>query len=549
MLCGANNYIMGTHALTRSLHLDEIVCSRMNIPALGSAWRLVLQTALDAVVVMDREGIVLDWNANASTIFGWTADEVRGRLMADYIVPPQYREAHAQGLRRYLETGEAKVLGRRIEIHGMRRSGEEFPVELSISPVTESSDHFIFVGFLRDISERRATELQREQSALKMEALYHAISFASESNSFEDALQVCLASVQKLTGWPLGHVFLPSETDPARLASFFWYSSRPLDFDKLRAATGAISFAPGEGLPGRVWETREPEWIADVNIHRDFPRARWPGGVEIQSALGFPIISSDEVIAVVEFFSETVVRPDLEVLETLRAIGQQIGRVFERRRAEQRLREHAAALETEIEERVRAEEHRELLLAEVNHRVKNMLAVVTGIAAQTARSSRTIESFVQSFLARLRALDGAHSLVMMQSWRTVSMSDLAEAILSPYLCNDQFVTRGGLVMLPPKAVVSVGMVLHELVTNAAKYGALSVSSGKVALEWSCDTRSPSWVHLHWEESGIGPVAAPTRTGFGTAMIRASIRHDLKGEVNITFGNDGLRYDFSFPLRP
>jgi PAS domain S-box-containing protein len=521
----------------------------MTRPRLPTAWRLVLETALDAVVIMDRDGMVVDWNDNATEVFGWTAGEVRGRLMASFIIPERFREAHAAGLQHFLATSEAKVLGRRIEIFGLRRSGEEFPVELSISPVSENGDQ-IFVGFLRDISERRNAERQREQHALKMEALYRAISFAAENNSFDEALKISLESVHKLTGWPLGHVFLPSADHPVRLLpSPVWYSTRPLDFGRLRAATAATSFAPGEGLPGRVWQTREPEWISDVNFHSGFPRARWEGGIEIRSALGFPIISSHEVIAVIEFFAETVEQPDSELLLTLRAIGQQLGRVFERRRAEQALRDHASALEAEIAERIRAEEHQKFLLAEVNHRVKNMLAVVTAIAAQTARNSVSIGSFSQSFLARLNALNGAHSLLTRYSWRAVSMADLAEAVLSPYSNPEQFEIGGEPLMLSPKAALSVGLVLHELVTNAAKYGALSVPAGRVALHWETGTRAEPWMHLRWEEWGVGPVAVPSRTGFGSAMIRASVQHDLKGNVNIRYGDDGVHYSVEFPLKP
>ena len=118
----------------------------MHTPERNTAWNLVLKTALDAVVIMDCEGNVVDWNDNATTVFGWTAEEVRGRLMAEFIIPARLRETHARGLARFLATGEAKVLGQRIEIWGLRRTGEEFPIELSISPVTESGG-LIFVGF------------------------------------------------------------------------------------------------------------------------------------------------------------------------------------------------------------------------------------------------------------------------------------------------------------------------------------------------------------------------------------------------------------------
>ena len=241
------------------------------------AWRLVLDTALDAVIVMNRDGNVVDWNHNAAAIFGWRRDEVLGRALADLIIPPRLREAHTRGLRRFLETGEAQVLGRRIEICGVNRTGAEFPIELSISPIAEDNGP-IFIGFLRDITARRNAEHTQEQHALKMEALYRTISYAAEDNSFEAALMVCLEAVHKLTGWPLGHVFVRSDTDPVRvLPSPVWFSVRPNDFAKFRAATEACSFALGEGLPGQVWQTRCPEWIGDVRCSTNFPRAHWPG--------------------------------------------------------------------------------------------------------------------------------------------------------------------------------------------------------------------------------------------------------------------------------
>jgi PAS domain S-box-containing protein len=124
------------------------------------ALRLVLETALDAVVVMRDDGTVADWNDQAVTVFGWTHEEAVGRGMADLIIPERYREAHKYGLKRYLSGGEATVLGRRIEVSGIRKNGEEFPIELSITPIR--GDSLLFVGFLRDMTERSA--LRQAQS-------------------------------------------------------------------------------------------------------------------------------------------------------------------------------------------------------------------------------------------------------------------------------------------------------------------------------------------------------------------------------------------------
>jgi two-component system, LuxR family, sensor kinase FixL len=132
-------------------------------PALAAtpdALRLVLETALDAVVVMKSDGVVADWNDRAAGVFGWSRDEAVGRTMADLIIPERYREAHRTGLQRYLETGMGSVLGTRIEVAGLKKNGTEFPVELSISPVRNGKS-VLFVGCLRDLTERNALRLAR----------------------------------------------------------------------------------------------------------------------------------------------------------------------------------------------------------------------------------------------------------------------------------------------------------------------------------------------------------------------------------------------------
>ena len=130
----------------------------------GDGLRLLLETALDAIVVMTSDGIVAEWNDRAANIFGWSRDEALGRAMADLIIPERYREAHKSGIRRYLETGKCEVLGRRAEVSGIKKNGDEFPLELSISPVLDEG-RIVFVGCLRDISDRNALRLARADLA------------------------------------------------------------------------------------------------------------------------------------------------------------------------------------------------------------------------------------------------------------------------------------------------------------------------------------------------------------------------------------------------
>src|SRR5207247_3196468 len=111
--------------------------------------RLIVDTALDAVVTIDAAGLVTGWNRRAEAIFGWSSEEAVGRLLADTVIPPEHREAHTRGIERFLATGEGPVLGKRIEITGLRRNGKEFPVELAISPV-KTGGVYSFSAFLRD---------------------------------------------------------------------------------------------------------------------------------------------------------------------------------------------------------------------------------------------------------------------------------------------------------------------------------------------------------------------------------------------------------------
>ena len=136
--------------------------------------RSIVEGALDAVVSMDESGRITGWNANAEALFGWPAGEAIGRELAEAIVPPARREAHRNGLRRYLETGQTAVIGRRIELTAIRRSGVEFPVELAIT-ADRSNGTVTFNAFIRDISARRDQELALRRSEERFRTLIENI--------------------------------------------------------------------------------------------------------------------------------------------------------------------------------------------------------------------------------------------------------------------------------------------------------------------------------------------------------------------------------------
>ena len=205
--------------------------------------------------------------------------------------------------------------------------------------------------------------------------------------------------------------------------------------------------------------------------------------------------------------------------------------------------------QTEIAERQKVEEHQKLLMGELNHRVKNTLAVVSGIASQTARNSRSMAAFNENFLARLNSLGRTHTLLTASNWQTTSLRALVEETLSPQARPDEGQLRisGPDIFLPPKPALAMSMILHELVTNAAKYGALTLPEGSILIEWRVSPSDTTMLDLVWRETGVPNVRTPRKFGFGTRMIRASIEHELGGVVKVTYGRDGIAYDFAFPL--
>lgn len=182
------------------------------------------------------------------------------------------------------------------------------------------------------------------------------------------------------------------------------------------------------------------------------------------------------------------------------------------------------------------------LVDELNHRVRNMLQVVSAVATHTLRRAASLEDFGAVFSGRIRALARAHELVSLGGWAEVSLVQLIEKELEPYAPGaDRLTMVGASVELRPKAALALGMVLHELATNAAKHGALSREGGKVTIAWSEELlRGEPCFVIRWSEAGgPRPDPVPTRQGFGSELIERQVHHDLGGTVEITFAETGL----------
>jgi PAS domain S-box-containing protein len=203
-------------------------------------------------------------------------------------------------------------------------------------------------------------------------------------------------------------------------------------------------------------------------------------------------------------------------------------------------------VELDITDRKRAEERQQLLIHELNHRVKNTLATVQSIAAQTFRAPQDVEEATRGFEARLIALARAHDVLTRENWESANLAEIVAQAVEPFAVAgvERFELSGPELRLRPKSALALAMALQELATNAAKYGALSNGRGRIEIRWEAEDGR---MRLRWAERGGPPVARPIRRGFGTRLIERTLAQDLDGEVALSFETEGLVCAVAAPL--
>jgi PAS domain S-box-containing protein len=484
----------------------------------------ILNTVLDAVVVMTSEGRVVGWNGTAEQVFGWSSAEATDQLLVDLIVPPQHRAAHQAGLSRLASGGEARVLNRLIEISALCRDGKEIPIELSIT-TAPSGLHTVFVGFIRDITQRRAAEARTAQQALEARLMFEIAQLAAESDSFEEALQKTLEAICEITGWPVGHAFvIPPGSPDALVSTNIWVESEPGLSGELRHATETIVFVPGDGLPGQILQSGAPLWLSDADTDEKFLRK----GNGFLGVFGFPLKHDGSIIAILEFFSKSALPPEQGLLLTVRALGEQVGRVFERKRTQ---------------------DHEKLLRHEQAHRIKNILAVVQGIAQQTFGKATSVDEAYGIFCGRLMAVAHAQDMLISQHVEGATLHEIIEGVVrGSGIADNRISAAGPDIRISPRNAMTISLGIHELCTNALKYGALSVDDGLVSVAWgTAVVAGARHFEFEWRESGGPPVIAPHRKGFGSRLLEHGLAGQLGGKIELTYAPSGVVCHFTAPL--
>ena len=572
----------------------------------------ILQASPDGICAIDAEGTVILVNHSMQTLFGYSSDEVTG-MNVKMLMPDDMTERHHRGLERVVLGREARLIDKgAAELQGRNKSGELFPIELSLSQIGSGNDA-IFVGIIRDITERQKAErelaekeaqlrlafdnmpagikfidkdlkilafnqqylevmgypddliheggssneelkfqakrgdlgpgnpdalvdkalakhggdktvfIERElakgrvaaitiqntadgqrvtvvnditerkkaeetikRRAMEASLLHRATQLAAESDAFDKSLQQCVDLVCELTGWPIGHVYLPAENGAPELRSAsIWRIADTKKHAKFKSVTEKSVFRKGEGLPGRIWQAGDPAWIPDVTVDPNFPRKDVCKQINIHAAFGFPIEVRDEVVAVLEFFSEEIVAIDERLMETMATVGIQVGQVLERKRTADELSDAKDAADE-------ANRAKSAFLANMSHELRTPMNAILGYAEMLAEDAE--EDGNDDQLADIKEIidSGEHLLSLVND--VLDISKVEAGRMDLYLETFDLPKMMGEVASTTKALVNknkntmevsiaedmgemhaditkVRQILFNLMSNAAKFTA------------------------------------------------------------------------------
>ncbi|MGK6320484.1 PAS domain S-box protein [Sphingomonas sp. DT-204] len=488
----------------------------------------IVTSSDDAIVSKDLNGIVASWNQGAERLFGYTAEEMIGQPILKIIPPERHHEE--QHILERIRSGERID---HFETRRRRKDGSLVDVSLTVSPIKRGDGRIIGASKIaRDISERKRAEAMLARQARRLEALNRATAIVSRNLDLDRVVQSVTDIATELSGARFGAFFYNVANDEGE--SYLLYALSGVSreaFERFAMPRNTPVFDPtfrGHGI------IRSDDIRKDPRYGRNPPHHGMPEGhLPVVSYLAVPVVSSSGEVHGGLFFGHDqpgMFDEDTEALVAAIAVQAAV--------AMDNARLHEAA-KVEIEQRKRAEAAMELLLNEIRHRVKNTLAMVQAIATQTFRSTPAAER--DAFIARLRALSEAHDLLTQKNWDTISVGEAVERALQPFLDRNRtrIVFSGPGVRLPAAKALLIAMALHELGTNAVKYGALSDENGRIDLGWDLvEGDGDTCLRLRWREFDGPPVAPPTRAGFGSRMLERALRSE-RGNARIEFPPEGV----------
>lgn len=521
----------------------------------------ILSASLDAIITMNHEGKISDFNPAAENIFGFRRDDILGRFLADLIIPERFRQQHYAGLARYLATGEHRVLDRRIEMFALRADGQEFPVELSISRIQDSNPPE-FTATLRDITQRKRAERELLERA-RLAALRADISTAlTKSGNLPAVLQQCAqALVTHLDGafariW----TFNESKNVLELQASAGLYTH--LDGPHGRIAMGAYKI-------GRIAQHRQPLLTNDVVNDENISDHEWARKEGMVAFAGYPLLLENQVLGVMAMFAKHPLTENL--LAELGSIADGLAQWVRRRRAEealsaaqQELQQHAANLEQTVEKRTAELQEKigelEAFSYSVSHDMRSPLRAMQGYASALLEDHKSkFDDEARHYLERIHKAAARMDLLVQE---VLTYSRIAKEALSLHPVDLEVLiadVRGAYPALhPPRASIKIKsplpkvlgheafltQIISNLLGNAVKF----VAPGIVPEVNIHGEPAKDRVRIWFEDNGIGIDPAHHKrifeifgrvypdkqfegTGIGLAIVKKAVER-MGGRVGV-----------------
>jgi PAS domain S-box-containing protein len=351
----------------------------------------ILDNVIDGIFTISETGTIETFNPAAELIFGYKASEVKGKNVS--LLLANKREESLKSLISNLG-GEKQthVSGVLVELTGVNKEGTTFPMDFAMSEIIHNNRR-TYTAVVRDITGRKKQEEALRQGSAYVQLLHDVSSAANEADTFEHAIEVCLDKICDLTGWTLGHLFVPTEDSPPNLISTnIWclkdYSDR---LEKFKLTTDALEIKYGEGLPGMVLATGHHAWIREMPKDPRSRQGRFNEDCGIVSGFAFPVLIGREVVGVMEFFSTYPVPPDQRLLDVVDQIGTQLGRVVERKRSETAIIKAKDKAEQSQQEADRASQSKSEFLANMSHEIRTPMNAIIGMSDLLAETSLNAE--------------------------------------------------------------------------------------------------------------------------------------------------------------
>ncbi len=280
------------------------------------------------------EGKVLQLNKAGQRLLGYSAEELIGKTLLDYMVDTSYRENLVDKLK---QEKHFKI----PDLPMRHKNGKTVHIEVVLN-LTSFNGTAAILGFCRDRTDELAALKATQDKTATLRLLRKVAVAANEANNLEMAIKMCLEEICKYSDWPIGHALLPNQKTGLLESSDLWHFNNEQEYQHLKSWCAGVQFGPGDGIPGKVLSTKKPVFLPDASLDDGFPRSSIKEGTGIQSAFAFPVIVDDQVLVVMEFVSPEKQEVSKNLSDILKPVAIQLGRVIERQRAQLSLQESNA---------------------------------------------------------------------------------------------------------------------------------------------------------------------------------------------------------------